>query len=122
MKKMMFAAALLCSSAPAFAQGPDGLILPKGFHAKVVADGLGPIRHMALRGNDIYISTRHGAKQPSVGIIALRLAPDHTLLQKANFGIETADQGTGIKVWKGYLYAASGTQVQRFALDDMLVI
>ena len=53
MKKMMFAAALLCSSAPAFAQGPDGLILPKGFHAKVVADGLGPIRHMALRGNDI---------------------------------------------------------------------
>ncbi len=56
-----------------------------------------------------------------MGIIALRLAPDHTVLQKASFGIDTADQGTGIKVWKGYLYAASGTQVQRFALDDMLV-
>ncbi len=121
MKKLICAAALLCGAVPAFAQQPDGLILPKGFHAQVVADNLGPIRHMALRGNDIYVSTRHGAKAPSVGIIALRLAPDHTVLQKANFGVGTADQGTGIKVWKGHLYAASGTQVQRFALDDMLV-
>ncbi len=121
MKKLIFAAALLCGATPAMAQEVDGLILPKGFHAQMVADGLGPIRHMALRGRDIYISTRHGAKAPSVGIIALRLAPDHTVLQKASFGIDTADQGTGIKVWKGYLYAASGTQVQRFALDDMLV-
>ena len=45
--------------------GPDGLILPPGFHASVVADGLGPIRHMALRGHDIYVSTRHGASSPA---------------------------------------------------------
>ena len=49
MKKTMLAAALLCGAVPAFAQQPDGLILPKGFHAQVVADNLGPIRHMALR-------------------------------------------------------------------------
>ena len=121
MKKTMLAAALLCGAVPAFAQQPDGLILPKGFHATVVADNLGPIRHMALRGHDIYVSTRHGAKDPSVGIIALRLAPDHTVLQKANFGVNTVDQGTGIKIWKGSLYAASGTQIHRFTLDDMLV-
>ena len=65
MKKTMLAAALLCGAVPAFAQQPDGLILPKGFHAQVVADNLGPIRHMALRGNDVYVSTRHGAKDPS---------------------------------------------------------
>ena len=121
MKKTMFAVAMTCAAMPAFADEPDGLILPKGFHAKVVADNLGPIRHMALRGHDIYVSTRHGAKDPSVGIIALRLAPDHTVLQKANFGVGTADQGTGIKVWKGSLYAAAGTAIHRFTLDDMLV-
>src|SRR6218665_598698 len=85
-------------AAPAFAaepaKEPDGLVLPKGFHASMVAEGLGPIRHMAVRGNDIYVSTRHGANQPSVGLIALRLLPDHTVLRQA--AIPNVDQGTGI--------------------------
>jgi len=109
----------LLAVSPALAAEPDGLILPPGFHASVVADGLGPIRHMALRGNDIYVSTRHGGTAPSVGIIALRLAPDHTVLQKDH--IAGVDQGTGIRVYKSYLYAANGPGVVRFALDDMLV-
>jgi glucose/arabinose dehydrogenase len=98
---------------------PDGLVLPPGFHAEVVADGLGPIRHMALRGNDIYVSTRHGRDQPSVGIIAIRLGPDHKPLQTAHFS--KVDQGTGIRIHDGALYAASGTGIWRFRLDDMLV-
>ena len=57
----------LMAAAPALAAEPDGLILPSGFHATVVAEGVGPVRHMALRGNDIYVSTRHGANAPSVG-------------------------------------------------------
>src|SRR5476649_1635017 len=111
----------LLAAAPALAAEPDGLILPPGFHASVVADGLGPIRHMALRGNDIYLSTRHGATAPSVGIVALRLGPDHKVLQTEHFGVGTADQGTGIHIYKGALYAASGTGIYRFALDDALV-
>lgn len=106
-------------AAPAFAAEPDNLVLPKGFHASVAAEGLGPIRHMALRGNDIYVSTRHGNNQPSVGLIALRLLPDHTVLRKA--AIPNVDQGTGIRVHNGYLYAATGTSIVRFKLDDMLV-
>src|SRR5476649_674561 len=98
----------LLAAAPALAAEPDGLILPPGFHATVVADGLGPIRHMALRGNDIYLSTRHGATAPSVGIVALRLGPDHKPVQTEHFGAGTADQGTGIHIYKGALYAASG--------------
>ena len=66
----------MLAATPVVAAEPDGLILPPGFHASVVADGVGPIRHMALRGNDIYLSTRHGRDQASVGIIALRLGPD----------------------------------------------
>lgn len=117
--KLLLTAGLMLAAIPAFAAEPDGLILPKGFHAQVVAEGLGPIRHMALRGNDIYVSTRHGATQPSVGIIALRLGPDHKPLQTAHFS--SIDQGTGIAVQNGALYAASGTGVAKFALDDMLV-
>src|SRR6187399_3622467 len=95
----------LLAAAPALAAEPDGLILPPGFHASVVADGLGPIRHMALRGNDIYVSTRHGRDQPSVGIVALRLGPDHKPVQTEH--IAGIDQGTGIAVYKGYLYTAT---------------
>jgi glucose/arabinose dehydrogenase len=109
----------MLAAAPAFAAEPDGLTLPHGFHAMVVADGLGPIRHMALRGNDIYLSTRHGRDQASVGIVALRLGPDHRPLQTDH--IAGVDQGTGIRIYKNYLYAASATGVVRFALDDKLV-
>ncbi len=124
MKKMLLVSALMLGGAgaltgPALAAEPDGLTLPSGFHASVVAEGLGPIRHMALRGNDIYVSTRHGANQPSVGIVALRLGPDHKPLQTGH--IAGIDQGTGIKIYKNYLYAANGPGVVRIALDDMLV-
>jgi glucose/arabinose dehydrogenase len=109
----------ILAAMPALAAEPDGLTLPPGFHATVVADGLGPIRHMALRGNDIYVSTRHGRDQPSVGIVALRLGPDHKPMQTEH--IAGIDQGTGIHVYKGFLYAANGTGVVRIALDDKLV-
>jgi glucose/arabinose dehydrogenase len=109
----------LLAAAPALAAEPDGLTLPKGFHASVVAEGLGPIRHMALRGNDIYVSTRHGGTAPSVGIVALRLGPDHKVMQTDH--IAGVDQGTGIRVHNGYLYAATGPAIVRIALDDMLV-
>jgi len=109
----------LLAAAPALAQQPDGLILPKGFSATVVAEGLGPIRHMALRNRDIYVSTRHGQNQPSVGIVALRLGPDHKPMQTDK--IAGLDQGTGIAVYKNYLYTATGTSVVRIPLDDYLV-
>lgn len=42
----------------AHAEEPDGLTLPSGFHASVVAEGLGQVRHLAVRENgDIYLST-----------------------------------------------------------------
>jgi glucose/arabinose dehydrogenase len=118
--KSSLIAILLLAAAPAFAAEPDGLVLPSGFHAVVVADGLGPIRHMAIRGNgDIYVSTRHGRDQPSVGIVALHLGPDHKAVQTEHFS--SIDQGTGIRIDKDALYAASGTGVYRFALGDTLV-
>ncbi len=122
MKTQSLAAALMLAAAPAFAAEPDGLTLPPGFHASVVADGLGPIRHMAVSDKgDIYVSTRHGRDAPSVGIIALRLGADHKAVQTEHFAVGTVDQGTGIRVFKDALYAASGTGVYRFPLTDALV-
>ncbi|HMH66008.1 MAG TPA: hypothetical protein VK515_10495, partial [Rhizomicrobium sp.] len=118
-KTLSVAFIALCAAAPALAAEPDGLTLPPGFHASVVAEGLGSIRHMALRGNDLYVSTRHAPTAPSVGIIALRLGPDHKPVQTEH--IAGVDQGTGIRVHKGMLYAATGTGVVRFALGDGLV-
>jgi len=109
----------LMAAAPALAAEPDGLILPAGFHATVVAEGVGPVRHMAVRGNDIYVSTRHGPNAPSVGIIAIRMGADHKAVDTKH--IAGIDQGTGIKVYNGYLYAATGTGVSRIKLDENLV-
>ena len=99
----------LVAAAPALAAEPDGLILPAGFHATVVADNVGPIRHMAMRGNDIYVSTRHGPNAPSVGIVAIRMGADHKAVDTEH--IAGIDQGTGIQIYNGYLYAATGTGV-----------
>ena len=99
MKRFMVAAAafgIACGSA--WATEPDGLTLPAGFHATVVAEGLGPIRHIAIRDNgDMYVSTRHARNQPSLGIIALRLGNDHKVAQTEHFS--EVDQATGIRIY-----------------------
>ena len=75
-----FGAILMAASAVAFAAAPepDGLTLPSGFHASVVAEGLGAIRHLAVRGNgNIYVSTPQNQDGKGGGIIALHLDANH---------------------------------------------
>ena len=105
------------SAAFAFAGEPDGLILPSGFHAGVVAEALGPVRHLAVRGNgDIYVSTPVDKQNSGGGIIALRLDANHKAVQVRHFG--TVDGGTGIRFYKGALYAASASAIYRFTFTD----
>jgi hypothetical protein len=40
---------LVLAGVPAWAAEPDNLVLPPGFHASVVAEALGPARHLAIR-------------------------------------------------------------------------
>jgi len=117
----MLALVAIPAAMPAFAEEPDGLVLPPGFHASIVADGLTGARHLAIRDNgDIYVSTRHGKDAPSSGIIALRLGADHKPVQTEHFS--TVDQGTGIRFYHGALYAASGTGVYRFAFEGSALV
>jgi len=102
---------------------PDGLRLPPGFHATVVAEELGAIRHLAIRANgDIYVSTpreQQGNGKGS-GIIALRLDATHKAVQVEHFG--SVDGGTGIRFYSNALYATSPSGVYRFTFTgDALV-
>ncbi|MBN9545240.1 MAG: PQQ-dependent sugar dehydrogenase [Alphaproteobacteria bacterium] len=110
----MFAAVSLLALAvsPAFAGEPDNLVLPRGFHATVVAEGVGQARHLAIRGNDIYVSTNTARDAEPVGIIALRLGSDHKVVETQHFS--TVANGTSIRFYKNALYATSPTTVYRF--------
>src|SRR5215469_14876383 len=100
---------------PALAAEPDDMTLPQGFHATVVADGLGAVRHLAVRENgDIYLSTGRGiARDGGDGIIGLHIGSDHRADRIEHFGV--VDGGAGIAMWHGALYAASPSRVYRFA-------
>ena len=97
------------------AEEPDGVTLPAGFHATVVADSLGSIRHLAVRSNgDIYVSTARDqdGNGKGAGIIALHLAANGKADQVEHFG--KIDGGTGIRFYNGALYASSPSAVYRF--------
>lgn len=120
--KKLAAALLFAFAAPAAAAEPDGLILPPGFHASIVAEGVGPARHLAIRDNgDIYISTRNGREATATtGIIALKLDRNHKAIDTEHFS--TVEGGTGIRFYKGALYAASPTTIYRFHFSGSALV
>jgi len=88
----------------------DGAIkLPPGFHALVVADGLGPLRFMTVAANgDIYVKTRQA------GILALRdTTGDGRADEKESFG---SGGGTGIAIRDGWVYHSTNSAVYRYPL------
>jgi glucose/arabinose dehydrogenase len=108
-------AILIVTWAVAFAtaQEPDGLTLPPGFHASVVAEALGPIRHLAVRGNgNVYVSTPQNQQEHGSGIIALHLDANHHADQIQHFG--SVEGGTGIRFHNDRLYASTPSGVYRF--------
>lgn len=95
--------------------------MPPGFHASVVAEGLGPVRHLAVRDNgDLYISTLKDKQGAGGGIIALHQDTHHKADQVMRFG--AVDGGTGIRFHRGALYAASATAIYRFTFEGKALI
>ena len=85
--------------------GNGGLTLPSGFCASVVADNLGPARHLAISpSGDLYVMLRReGEGGPAGSVIALRDADgDGRFEQQQRFGPGLG--GTGIVWHNGYLY------------------
>jgi len=118
---LLAAAAFSCTS-QVLAGEPDGLVLPPGFHASIVAEAIPGIRHLAVRGDGaIYASTTapKDATTPS-GIVAIHLDANHHADKIEHFG--SVQGGTGIRFDHGALYAASPTGIYRFtfAKNEMI--
>ncbi len=122
MKKLLMAVLLLVvacrtSDSPELtcAESNDGLTLPEGFCAIVVADSLGRARHLAVSENgDVYVALRQVAERG--GIAALRdLDGDGRADSIAYFG-ELG--GTGIHLQNGWLYFGADTLIVRYALQE----
>jgi len=102
---------------------PDngGIKLPAGFCALVVADNLGPARHMAVAANgDLYVAmmTSGGRGQPQTGggAVALRDANrDGKFEVVERFAVGST---TGIAIRNGYLYLAHPQVIERFKMTD----
>jgi len=96
---------------------PDngGITLPRGFCALVVADGVGPARHLAIAPNgDAYVALLDDGPADPGGVAALRDANgDGRFDTKEKFGDKSV---TGIALRNGYLYIATPTSVLRYKM------
>lgn len=93
----------------------SSLELQPGFTSEIFVDSLGEARHIAINTNgDIYVSLSN--KKNNGGIVGLR---DSNGDGKADlikyFGPFT---GTGIRIYKGYLYLGTDTAVIRYKLIE----
>jgi glucose/arabinose dehydrogenase len=105
----------LAAAAPACDPGNGGLMLPDGFCALVVADGLGEARHMAVAPNgDLYVALRSQGAGTGGGVVALHDADgDGRFETKEQFGDKST---TGIGLHNGYLYIATKNTVERYKM------
>ncbi len=92
-----------------------GITIPVGFSALVVADNLGPARHIAVNTNgDVYVKLE--SLNDGRGILRLRDENNDGVAENiSGFGNYT---GTGIAIKDNYLYASSNDQVFRYKFQN----
>lgn len=105
-----------------------GLTLPPGFCATIFADSIGHARHAVVNSNGVvYVNTWSGVYygktplHPGGFIVALRdTNGDGRADIIARFGRNATRGagGTGIGIYKGYLYVEEGPSIVRYALDS----
>ncbi|MGK2860978.1 MAG: c-type cytochrome [Chitinophagaceae bacterium] len=99
---------------------PDngGLMVPAHFEVVVVADSLGPARHLAVNDNgDIYVKLR--ASYPNGSNVALRDENNDgkaDLIKKFGIYTDPMGYGTAMRIHNGYLYFSSSGDVFRCKL------
>ena len=79
----------------------DNLKIPNGFSLEVFHEGVGPARHVVVRDNgDVYIRLRNA---DPMGIVALRDGNQDGKAEITEY-FDTIGGGTGIDIYKNYLY------------------
>lgn len=90
--------------------------LPDGFYSIVVADSVDEPRHIAVNDNgDLYTKL----KSPDDGVAAVLAMRDNDGdgVYDETHGIGESYDGSGVRLYNGYLYASSKTAVYRYKLD-----
>lgn len=104
------AAGRLAAQQAPCAPGNDGLTLPKGFCAVLVAESLGPVRHLAVAPNGDIFAAKRGVKG---GIVVLRdVTGDGKAETIANF--YDGPGGSGIALAPDAVYFAQTDRILRF--------
>jgi len=102
---------------------PDngGLTLTAGFCAAVVADALGPARHITVAPNgDLYVEL-HDNRAPGGSVMALRDTDgDGRFDMQQRFGAGLA--GTAIAWRNNQLYVGADTKIVRFQMDGVALL
>ena len=97
-----------------------GLFLPDGFEALVVVDSIGRARHLAVsESGDIYVKLRVPDKQGK-GIVGITDTYNDGKADKVEyFGdySDTGNYGTGMRIYRGYLYFSTAGEVYRYKMD-----
>jgi glucose/arabinose dehydrogenase len=100
-----------------------GLFLPSGFGAVVVADSIGPSRHLAIKENgDIYVKLKITSDAP--GSVALRDEDGDgkaDIIQPFGKYVNDGIFATGMRIHNGYLYYSTEKVVYRQKIDKDLV-
>jgi glucose/arabinose dehydrogenase len=117
----MLAATLIVSTQSLPSCDPDngGIKLPAGFCALVVADNIGPARHLSVAPNgDVFVALQttggRGAPPTGGGVVALRDNDrDGRLETQERFGSGSI---TGIALRNDYLYVAKFNSVERYKM------
>lgn len=95
-----------------------GLILPDGFEAVVVADSIGPSRHLTVNSNgDIYVKLKRSYE--GGGIAALRDTTGDGIadrIQTFSFDQTRGNYETAMEIHDGYLYYSTHLYVFRYPL------
>lgn len=96
---------------------PAELKLPAGFSATIVADSLGPLRHLVVTSKgDVYVKLNSTRRSGGKGIYFLSDVNHDGILDKK---LAFADYpGTGIKIKDHYLYSTSNNGVFRYKLNS----
>lgn len=112
---MIALACLVAVSACSNAQPeePIRLMLPDGFEARVVHEGVGPARHIAVRDNgDLYVALRKNSGQG--GIVCLRDEDGDTAFDRTEYFGDV--EGTGIALRGDHLYFGADYKIVRYEL------
>jgi len=101
------------------AEDNGGLTLPERFCATIFADGLGHARHLVVATDGtVYVNARHVKRSSSGSLVALKDTKGDGKADVIQAFGDPQGGGTGIALYKNWLYAENKDRIVRYALTE----